>query len=410
MIKNGAGQKVGGQLASAVDGSNFTGTVTVYVTGDAGTQAIGSVGSGICTHEGNGYHTYTPTAAETNYDLIAFTFIGTGAVSATVQVYTEQQEATTDATTTSSASANFAMTRDDIIRAAAEETGEVAEGEDLTPDRTNAIALRLNSWVKSLMATGAKLWALKQATLFLTVGTANYTLGATGDHCTNDYIQTTLSTAEALGSTSLGLTAFAGMAASDNIGIVLDSGSIHWTTISGAPGATTTIATGLASAAAAGNVVFTYTSLINRPQRIDAESAYWHSNAGQDTPIKMISRSEYARLANKSSSGKIVQAYYNPQLVNGILSVWPTPDSSTDVLKFWYERILEDFDLSTDTPDFAIEWGEALILGLASRIAPATGMARLERQELKQRADEALFICMGFDRDDTPVFFQPAMQ
>ncbi len=74
-------------MITASDGSVFTGSVTVYVTGDAGTQAAGSVGSGACTHEGNGYHTYAPAQAETNYDLIAFTFVGTGAVAATVQVY-----------------------------------------------------------------------------------------------------------------------------------------------------------------------------------------------------------------------------------------------------------------------------------------------------------------------------------
>jgi len=406
MIRNGDGQKIGAQLVSATDGSNFTGTVTVYVTIDAGTQTIGSVGSGVCTHEGRGYHTYTPTAAETNGDLIAFTFTGSGAVTSTVQVYTEQDEATTDATTTATTS-DFSLSRDDIIRAALEELGEAAEGEPITPDRTNACALRLNSWVKSLMATGAKLWAMEQATLFLEVGTAEYSLSSSGDHCTTDYIQTTLSTDEATNSTSLSLTSTTGMAASDNIGIVLDSGAIHWTTISGAPGAPTTIATGLASAASSGNIVFTYTTKIGRPQRIDTESAYWHSSAGADTPVKLISRQEYAQLTNKTTPGKIVQAFYNPQLTTGILSVWPTPDNATDVLKFWYERALNDFDLSTDVPDFAIEWGEALILGLASRMAPSSGMTRLDRMELKQRADEALSLCMGYDRDNTSVFFQP---
>ena len=88
MIKNTASQKIGAQLVSATDGSNFTGTVTVYVTVDAGTQTIGSVGSGICTSEGKGLHTYAPSQAETNGDHLAFTFEGTGAVTATVQVYT----------------------------------------------------------------------------------------------------------------------------------------------------------------------------------------------------------------------------------------------------------------------------------------------------------------------------------
>jgi hypothetical protein len=88
MKKNVASQVVGAQMVTAADGSAFTSAVTVSVTGDAGTQATGSVGSGACTHEGNGFHTYVPAQAETNYDHVAFTFTGTGAVPATVQIYT----------------------------------------------------------------------------------------------------------------------------------------------------------------------------------------------------------------------------------------------------------------------------------------------------------------------------------
>lgn len=87
MKKNVAGQKIGAQLIDASTGAAFTGAVTVAVTVDAGTQATGSVGSGACTHEGNGYHTYAPSQAETNGDLVAFTFYGTGALPVTVQVY-----------------------------------------------------------------------------------------------------------------------------------------------------------------------------------------------------------------------------------------------------------------------------------------------------------------------------------
>ena len=86
MKKNAASQVVGAQMI-ALDGSAFTGSVTVYVTGNGGTQAVGSVGAGACTHEGNGYHNYAPAQAETNYDHVAFTFIGSGAIPATVQIY-----------------------------------------------------------------------------------------------------------------------------------------------------------------------------------------------------------------------------------------------------------------------------------------------------------------------------------
>lgn len=88
MKKNTAGQIIGAQIIDASDGSNFSGSVTVYVTIDGGTQAQGTVGSGACTNEGNGFYSYAPSQAETNGDHIAYTFVGTGAVGATVQVYT----------------------------------------------------------------------------------------------------------------------------------------------------------------------------------------------------------------------------------------------------------------------------------------------------------------------------------
>lgn len=105
MKKNVASQKIGAQMVAAADGSAFTSAVTVSVTGDAGTQATGSVGSGACTHEGNGYHTYAPAQAETNYDLIAFTFTGTGAIPATVQVFTSFPQTVDNATNISAVKA-----------------------------------------------------------------------------------------------------------------------------------------------------------------------------------------------------------------------------------------------------------------------------------------------------------------
>jgi hypothetical protein len=88
MKKNVAGQIVGAQINAKADGTPVTtGTTEVYVTGDGGTQAIGSSGSPACTHEGNGFWTYAPAQAETNYDHVAFTFVHADGINATVQVY-----------------------------------------------------------------------------------------------------------------------------------------------------------------------------------------------------------------------------------------------------------------------------------------------------------------------------------
>lgn len=95
MKKNVAGQTVGAQLISKTDGSPVTtGNTDVYVTGDGGTQTIGGTSPSGGVHEGNGYWSYPPTQAETNYDHVAFTFVNASAINATVQVWTSNQFAT----------------------------------------------------------------------------------------------------------------------------------------------------------------------------------------------------------------------------------------------------------------------------------------------------------------------------
>ena len=96
MKKNVAGQAIGAQLVNSTDGSAVTsGTTTVYRTGDNGTQA--SIGT--ATHKGQGYWSIALSQANTNYDHIAFTFVNSNAVDATVQVFTsfpQSQDHTTD--------------------------------------------------------------------------------------------------------------------------------------------------------------------------------------------------------------------------------------------------------------------------------------------------------------------------
>lgn len=306
-----------------------------------------------------------------------------------------------------SGSSNFTMNRNEIIIDVLETCGVLSPGEAADAADVESCTRKLNMMVKSWMKQGLHLWALKEATLFLGVGTQTYSLGATGTNCTDSYVHTTLSTDEALGSTSIGLASATGMSAGDNIGIVLDDGSMHWTTIIGA-GATTTIASGLPSAAAAGAVVFAYTTKINRPQRII--SAYWRSIDNNDTPIDVVSRQEYSDMSNKLTEGKPNKIFYDPQLTNGVLYVWPTPDIATDVIRFWYERPLEDFDASSDNPDFPIEWAEAICAGLAYRMAKPFGLDARTTAELREDAAVLLDGALGYDKEDVSVSFQPDLR
>lgn len=86
MRKNTTGQYVAFQAISKTDGSDvITGTPVVYYTIDGGTQAQTTA---TAVHEGNGQWSVALSQAETNGDHIVFSFVLTGAVTQTVNVYT----------------------------------------------------------------------------------------------------------------------------------------------------------------------------------------------------------------------------------------------------------------------------------------------------------------------------------
>jgi hypothetical protein len=183
LIINSAGQSIGAQMVDAFTGSAYGGAVTVYITIDAGVQAIGSVGSGICTAEGNGYYTYRPTAAETNGTLIAFTFIGTGAVPATVQVATVtggQQ------TALSGVAGSGSILVSDLITQACRRINVIQEGQFPTAPMMEDAFARFNDMIDSVCGNDALLiYTISRAvwTITSTKGTiANpYTVGIGGD-------------------------------------------------------------------------------------------------------------------------------------------------------------------------------------------------------------------------------------
>lgn len=138
MKKNVAGQTVGAQLISKTDGTAVTtGSTEVYVTGDAGTQTASSGSPSGAVHEGQGYWSFMPTQAETNYDHIAFTFVNSSAVNVTVQIYTSFPQtgdnfARLGAPAGASVSADVAAIKseEDLIKANTDKLGDtfVADG------------------------------------------------------------------------------------------------------------------------------------------------------------------------------------------------------------------------------------------------------------------------------------------
>lgn len=296
-----------------------------------------------------------------------------------------------------SGSVNFTVNRDEIIKHALLKIGAIAADETPdSPDVTDAARV-LNMMIKTWNANGLQLWVQQRATLFLETATHQYSLGPTGDHGTHSFTRTTISADEAGGQTTISVTSESGMTVADYIGIVLDDGTVHWTTIASL--ATLTITAALPSAAASGNSVYFYTTKMHRPLRI--LYAFTRDQlTNTDEPVEIIKdRAKYFGIYDKTNDSNPTRIYYDPQLTNGVLYTNYEQTNVDETLELVYHRPIEDFDASTDNPDFPQEWYEPLVYGLALRLAPDYGKNVTERQELIREAEVLGINIKGFYQD-----------
>lgn len=305
-----------------------------------------------------------------------------------------------------SGSVDYSRTATQIIIRAMRLIGATEGGEVPTAAESADALETLEMMVKAWQAEGIHLWAETEGILWFVKGTARYALGPGGDHAASNYVRTTTSLAATSGASSIEVASIAGIANLDNIGIVQDDGTIHWTTVNGAPaGSTVTLATVLTADVALGKQVWAYTTKIERPLKIS--NVRRRDRALQDIPIWTVSRSEYFGTPNKTTQSPPVNIYYDPQLTNGQIYVWPAPDSVENVLLFTFRRSIEDFDNLTNTPDFPQEWLEALTWNLADRLVPEyevpeTKVAKVEKKALESKAKMEVW-----DSEFESIYFQP---
>jgi hypothetical protein len=121
-----------------------------------------------------------------------------------------------------SGSIDFTSSGNQLIEDALIEIGVLDESEAMTA----AMAVRgrrtLNLMVKTWQAQGANLWRNTLGYLFLAKSTESYSLGSSGWHATESYVETTASAAAVSGASAVVLTSATGVATGDYIGIELD--------------------------------------------------------------------------------------------------------------------------------------------------------------------------------------------
>lgn len=309
---------------------------------------------------------------------------------------------------TISTSVDWTVTRDNIITYAYRKIGVVSEdGTPSTAQYTHG-AMLLNGLVKSWNASlGMPLWSLKTAYILPVSGTSQATIGASGGHVTASYATTTLSADSATSDTTIDVTAVTGISNGYYIGVELDNGDMHWTTVNGAPsGTTVTLTSGVSSAATSGNRVYCYQTKMARPLRIT--KAYSKEVASDaDTPVDMITSHEYMALSIKSTESYPTKLYYDPQIDLGVANFWPRFSNGDRIVVIQCVRPLGDFDATGDNPDFPQEWNLPLILELACLLAPDYGLEPVAQGLLRKQADKWIDMVSQNDYEEGPIQFAP---
>lgn len=302
---------------------------------------------------------------------------------------------------TTSGTTTFSRNRDQIIKSALRKVGAFEAGETPDAESINDASDALNTMIKHWQGNGVQIWRTTEAVLFPQLGQVRYSIGnSSTDHATESWVETALTTAAADGAATVVLDSVTGVATTYKIGVQLDDGTLHWTTVNGAPsGTTVTLTAVLTDSAALGNRVIAYQTNLVRPLKILSARRYNFASA-IDTPIEEMDRVEYQEMPNKTSSGAVNGFYYDRRTnTSGYLYLWPAPASVDDAIKMTIARAIEDFTVAGDDADLPQEWIRAIEWGLADEIADEYDVPDPKRSRIERRAAQYLNEANWWERE-----------
>jgi|TARA_R100000149_G_scaffold59791_2_gene28792 hypothetical protein len=112
-----------------------------------------------------------------------------------------------------------------------------------------------------------------------------------------------------------------------------------------------------------------------------------------DFEMERISRGDYLNIPNKSTTGRPSQFFFNRQ-TSPELTVWPTPENSTDQVVYYYITRIEDADKLTNNADVPYRFIPCMVSGLSYYLAIKKAPERVQflknvyEEEFQRAADE----------------------
>ena len=196
------------------------------------------------------------------------------------------------------------------------------------------------------------------------------------------------------------------------------SDNITWTTV----GTSTSLNLSTASTAVAGNITWSEITGALAKQYfkiIPTDGASTISftsitlgNMPQAIPMGILSRDNYVNQSNLVFSGRPSSFYYQRDIPQPVVNLWPAPSAATEKyqLVLWRHRQIMDTDNLQQEIEIPNRWLEAIINGLASRVCAETPSADAQLMPmLEARAAVSMQRAWDGDNDGSPIQINPGI-
>jgi hypothetical protein len=130
----------------------------------------------------------------------------------------------------------------------------------------------------------------------------------------------------------------------------------------------------------------------------------------REVPLGQLNRDSYVAQSDKTFTSRPTTYYFQRNETYPVLHLWPAPnaDAESQTLVVWRHRHIMDVGSMTQSLEVPQRWMEAIILGLAARVAAETPIVDLNLvPSLDQKAAIALQAARDGDNDGSPMFIQP---
>ena len=124
-----------------------------------------------------------------------------------------------------------------------------------------------------------------------------------------------------------------------------------------------------------------------------------------DFEVERISRGDYLNFPNKTDQGRPSQ-FYLDRKIQPVITLWQTPENSTDQLVYYYVQRIQDADTLQNTTDLPFRFLPCMVAGLAYYLDMKRAPERL--QILKAVYEEEFQRAAEEDEDRVALKLQPS--